>query len=438
MNEPPTLLHRLSDASWRILVVGSVIVVALWGLAYVKVVTIPVILAVFLTALLMPVCHWLRRRGLGRGPATAVSVIGAVVVLGGVVTLVVQPAISGFSGMVDSLVRAPEAVRSTLQAFGLDPMLLDSMLDSATQQAMTAIEQNRQQLVTGVWTAGAAALDVVVGFVLVIVLTIYFVHSGDKLVEWLSTLVPQNSRPGLRATGDTVYGVVGRYIRGVAGVGFIDAIGIGIPLLFIIDPGMVPTLVLLTFLGAFVPIVGAFVSGLLAALVALVTEGLVAALIVVAAVLIVQQLESNIFAPRIYGRALDLPSAVVLASVSAGAVIGGILGMFLATPVAAVVAALLRDRPFVVDERGGPDDAQTGASALSPEAAAPLDPAVAGLPSGTGPDQDGGGGSAAGGGAAGGSGSTKRPKRQRNKGANGKQADGKGSGSGEEPPGGKD
>ncbi|WP_017537878.1 AI-2E family transporter [Nocardiopsis halophila] len=365
MNDDSSLLYRLGDAAWRMLLIGAVIVLLLWALAYVKVVSVPVVLAVFLTSLLMPAVLLLRRAGLGRGLATTLACLGALVVLAGVTTLVVRPAVSGVEGLIDSLGRVPDTLEQTAYSLGLDPLLINDLVDSASQEVTRMLEQNRQQLVTGVWSAGTAALEVLVGAVLVLVLTVYFLHSGDRLMEWNYSLLPRASRPGLRASAEAAYGVVGRYVRGVAIVGLIDAVGIGVPLFFLIDPALVAPLILLTFLGAFLPIVGAFLSGLLAALVAFVTEGLVTALIVVAVVLLVQQAESHIFAPRVYGRALDLPSAVVLVAISCGGVIGGILGMFLATPVAAVVATLLRDRPFAVveDAPGGTEEAVAAGAA---------------------------------------------------------------------------
>ncbi|WP_017623864.1 AI-2E family transporter [Nocardiopsis chromatogenes] len=406
MKDDPSLLYRLGDAAWRILLIGTVIVLLLWGLAYVKVVSVPVILAVFLTSLLMPLVLRLRRLGLGRGPATTGAFLGALIVLGGVVTLVVRPAISGTEDLIESLGQVPATLQEYAYALGLDPLLLNDLVDSASQEVTRMVEQNRQQLVTGVWTAGTAALEVLVGALLVLVLTVYFLHSGDRLMDWSYSLLPSASRPGLRASAEAAYGVVGRYIRGVATVGLIDAVGIGVPLLFLIDPALAAPLILLTFLGAFLPIVGAFISGLLAALVAFVTEGLVTALIVVAVVLLVQQAESHIFAPRVYGKALDLPSAVVLVAIACGGVIGGILGMFLATPVAAVVATLLRERPFAQAEEGAEGAAGGGArkDAGAPEpskakARAKAAPAAAapakGAPESTGGKDKGEGGGAA-------------------------------------------
>src|SRR5699024_2972422 len=216
------------------------------------------------------------------------------------------------------------------------------------------ITDNQDQLVTGALTAGSAVIQILIGLVLVIALTVYFIHSGDKLMDWIATLLPPKSRPGLRHAADVSYGVMGRYVRGVAMVGLIDAVGIGAFLIFLLETNLAIPLIVLTFVGAFLPIIGAFLTGLLAVLVALVTEGLGTAVIVLVVVILVQQLESNVFAPRVYGQALELPSPVVLIAISIGGILGNIPGMFLATPVAAVLAALLRNRPMT-HTSGGPE-----------------------------------------------------------------------------------
>ncbi|MDA2815075.1 AI-2E family transporter [Nocardiopsis sp. RSe5-2] len=357
------LFRRLSDAAWRTLLIGVVVALLLWAVGYLSVITVPIILAVFLTALLMPPTRWMRRRGIGRGLSTAITCLGSLIILSGVVTLIVQPAVSGFDGLMDSLSQALDSVRDIATGMGLHPALVSQIMDSADQEFSNLLAENREQLMTGVWTAGTAVLELLLGLVLILVLTIYFVHSGDRLVAWLQGLLPAASRRPVQATADVAYGVMGRYVRGVATVGLIDAVGIGIPLFFLIDPALAIPLVVLTFIGAFLPIVGAFISGLLATVVAFVTEGPLIALVVLAVVLIVQQLESHVFAPRVYGKALDLPAAVVLVAISVGSIIGGVLGMFLATPVAAVLAALLRDRPFSEQKAGSEEEAEADGGA---------------------------------------------------------------------------
>ncbi len=339
------LLRSISDVAWRILLIGVVAGLLVYVLVYLSVVTLPVILAVFITALLMPIATALRNKGLGRGSSTAISLLVGLVVFGGVISLIVTPAIQGFGPLVDSVTSAVSELQNVEVPFGLDPALFTDLLDDAWAQIQTMITENQDQLLSGAWTATSAVISVLVGIVLIIALTVYFVHSGDQLMEWFLTLLPPRSRPGLSHAGEVAFGVMGRYVRGVAAVGFIDAVGIGIFLVFLIDINLAIPLIVLTFVGAFLPIIGAFLSGLLAALVAFVTEGWITALIVVLLVVAVQQLESNVFAPRIYGASLDLPSPIVLIAISVGAVVGGIPGMFLATPLVAVLAALLRNRP---------------------------------------------------------------------------------------------
>lgn len=345
------LLRVVSDTAWRLLVIGVVAGLLVYALTYLSVVTLPTIIAVFLTALLMPLANWLRRPnpikrgGFGRGLSTTITLLVALVVYSGAVTLIVTPAAAGFEDLVDSVTHAVTQLQGMDLPFGMDPALLTDAINNAWDQVRSLITDNSNQIISGAWTATTAVSRVVLGIVLIIVLTIYFVHSGDKLMDWLASLFPSRSRPGLRHSAQVSYEVMGNYVRGVALVGVFDAVGIGIVLLILIDTTLAIPLIVLTFIGAFLPIIGAFLSGLVAVLVALVTENWIVALIVLAAVILVQQLESNVFAPRIYGRALELPSAVVLIAVTIGGILGGIAGLFLATPVAAVLAALLRNRP---------------------------------------------------------------------------------------------
>ncbi|WP_084722774.1 AI-2E family transporter [Streptomonospora alba] len=345
--EPDGMLERMGNMSWRLLLIGVVAALIVYGLVYIRIVTIPVILAVFVTAMLMPPANWLRRKGLGRGSSTAIACVGALVVLAGVITMVVQPAISGFSGLVDSVQQAVDDLPSYLETFGLNPDLASTTIDAAESELRSRMQEDWSQWVSQAWVAGTTVLEILLGLILIIVLTVYFVHSGDQLMEWVRSLFPRQSRGSIKAASEVAYGVMGRYVRGVALVGLIDAVGIGLFLVFLIDPGLAIPLVVLTFVGAFLPVIGAFLTGLLAAMVALVTEGWIIAVLVVVVVVVVQQLESHVFAPRVYGKALDLPSAVVLLGITVGGIIGSVVGMFLATPVIAVLAALLRNRPLV-------------------------------------------------------------------------------------------
>ena len=353
------LLRMVSDVAWRILLIGVVVGLFVYAVIHLSVITLPVVLAVFITALLMPMTNWLRSKGLGRGSSTALSVLSALVVLSGVVTMIVSPAIQGFDGLVASVSSAFIEIQKVEIPF-VDQALFTEMLNNAWAQVQGMITDNTDQLLSGAWTAGTAVVQILLGLVLIIAMTVYFVHSGDKLMDWVVTLLPPKSRPGLRHASGVAYGVMGRYVRGVAMVGVIDAVGIGIFLFIFLDVNLAIPLIVLTFIGAFLPVIGAFLTGLLAAMVALVAEGPVIALIIVIAVVVVQQAESSFFAPRIYGQALELPSPVVLIAITAGGILGNIPGMFLATPIAAVLAALLRNRPPVSTENDAGGQEKSG------------------------------------------------------------------------------
>ncbi|GLU48945.1 AI-2E family transporter [Nocardiopsis ansamitocini] len=340
------LLKTVSNAAWRLLVIGVVVALLLWGAIYIRVVVLPIILAIFATALLMPVANWLRSKGMGRGTATAITVLGALIAFGGVVTIVVMPAVSGFNSIATSVNQAVVTLQDFAASLGLNDRLVSDWVASAQAE----IQRNSSQLVSGTWAVAVGVGEVLIGVILVLVLTVYFVHSGDELMKWVRELFPQPSRRAIQIAGEVSYDVMGRYVRGVALVGLFDAIGIGIVLLFCLDPTLAWPLIVLTFIGAFLPVIGAFLTGLISVLVGLVAEGWIVALIILAGTVAVQQLESHVFAPRVYGKALELPSAVVLLAIAIGSIIGGITGAFLATPVAAVLAALLRNRPFAIAE----------------------------------------------------------------------------------------
>ncbi|MDS1272614.1 AI-2E family transporter [Lipingzhangella sp. LS1_29] len=372
------VLRRVSDTAWRLLLLGVMAAVILWGLAQISFVVIPTLLAIFVTALLMPMANALRRRGMGRGSSTAVTILGSLALFTLVIYFIVDRAIAGVPELVESVIEFVTGVQEALLQLGLDVQVLNAWIQESQveiqQWLQDNVQQNAQELIGGAWTGAVAVGQVLVGIILILALTGYFVHSGDRLMQWVGTLFPEQTRRVVLHTSDVAYGVMGRYVRGVALVGLFDAVGIGLLLvvlsaLGLFDFNLAIPLIVLTFIGAFLPVVGAVITGALAAIVALVTGGWVVGLIVLGWVILIQQLESNVFAPRIYGRALQLPSPVVLLGISVGAIVGNLFGMFLATPVIAVAAALLRDRPSlgaetsdktVPAESPGAESARTG------------------------------------------------------------------------------
>ncbi|TDD10347.1 AI-2E family transporter, partial [Nonomuraea diastatica] len=278
----------------------AVVAVTSFCLHHVRTVVISIIIGVFLTALLLP------------------------------------PTVASVSELRTSVDQVLRDLHRLVAAVGLDDQQL-------LTQARDYLSGQGRQITAGALAGVRTVGEIVVGAVLAVILSVYFVHGGDRLFRWLVDLAPASARTRLTRTGDLIFSVVGRYIRGVAIVGAFDGFFIGLALWILGVPRALP-LAVLTFAGAFLPVVGAFMAGLLAAVVALVAKGLLVALIVVAVTVAVQQVEGHVLAPQIYGKALDLPSAVILVAITVGSVIAGITGAFLAAPVTSVIVALLQSR----------------------------------------------------------------------------------------------
>src|SRR6266498_2367561 len=208
---------------------------------------------------------------------------------------------------------------------------LSDLLDRARQEAQT----NSRALTRGLLSGATLAVEVVTGALLSLVLTFFFIKDGDRMGNWFANHAGARA-DDVRAAGRRAFETLGAYLRGQATVGLIDGVFIGIGLAVVGVPLAVP----LAF--------GAFLSGLIAALVALVSKGLVAALIIVGITILVQQLEGHVLAPLVLGRAVKLHPAVILLALTGGGVVGGIIGAALAVPSVAVVtsvATYLRNRP---------------------------------------------------------------------------------------------
>ncbi|GAA4058343.1 AI-2E family transporter [Nonomuraea soli] len=325
--------------AWRALGVIALIVVIALFLWYLRTVVIPIILGMFLTTLFLPPARWLRSRGMGRGLSTTLVCLGGVVLGGAFIALLVQPTVDGFAQLKESVGQAVDQLHELAISLGLDDQTLNNLL----QQTRAYIDERASELATSALTGAKVVGEVVIGAVLALILAIYFTHGGDRLFAWLVELLPIKARPRVRDGGALVFDVIGRYIRGVALVGLVDGFFIGLALWILKVPIALP-LAVLTFIGAFLPIVGAFVAGLLAAAVAFAAHGWVVALIVVGVTIAVQQIEGHVLAPQIYGRALDLPGAVILIAIAVGSVLAGITGAFLAAPIASAAVALVRNR----------------------------------------------------------------------------------------------
>jgi predicted PurR-regulated permease PerM len=331
-------LARAAAVSWRVLVIVAAAALLVYLLVQLRLMVLPVILALFLSTLLVPPANLLRRRGLPRSAATAAVVVGAVLLLAGVVLLLVTQVTPQLSTLGQQVTRGIEDVQRWLATGPLH--VSEDELSGAFDRLRASFGGDGRGLARGVLTGATVAGEIVAGGVLTLVLTFFFVKDGDRFTGFLLDVVGDERREDARAIGRQAWETVGAYLRGVATVGLVDAVLIGIGLVIVGVPLVVP-LAVLTFFGAFFPLVGAFLAGALAALVALVAKGPLAALIVVGITVGVQQLEGHVLAPVVLGRAVNLHPVAILLALTAGAVLAGIVGAFLAVPVMAVTWTVL-------------------------------------------------------------------------------------------------
>jgi predicted PurR-regulated permease PerM len=351
--EVPAWLARSASVSWRLLVVAAAVAVVVTVLVYLRLVVLPVIVALFLTTLLAPPVRWLRGRGWPPLAATWTVIVAALLLVAGLGVLL-APQIGGqFGTLRDQVGEGLDDVQRWLREGPLH--FSDTQLSELLARARQEVQANSAGLTRGVLSGATLALEVVTGALLSLVITFFFVKDGERIGNWIARHGGSRSDE-LRAAGRVAFNTLGAYLRGVAIVGLVDGVLIGIGLVVVGVPLAVP-LAFLVFLGAFFPIVGAFVSGLVAALVALVSQGPVAALVIVAITVAVQQLEGHVLAPVVLGRSVKLHPVVILIALTAGGVVGGIPGAALAVPTVAVatsVSSYLRDRRLGIAQGPGP------------------------------------------------------------------------------------
>lgn len=322
---------------WILVFVGAVLV----GLVVREIwpILLPVVFALIVTTVLEPPARALESR-LRMPPALAavtvlVGSFAALIGLG----FALAPAVAGQAGDIVSdasagLQQLQDWVQST-------DFITRDQIDAAIEGIQDRLSSSGDQIASGVLTGVGAVTNAVVTFVVTLVLIFFFLKDGRRFLPWTARLAGPRAGDHLVAVLGRSWSTLGGYIRTQALVSLIDAVFIGIGLLIVGVPLAVP-LAILTFIGGFIPIVGAFVAGTLAVLVALVSDGLTGALIVLGIVLAVQQLEGNVLSPWLQSKSMQLHPVVVLLSVTLGGTLFGIVGAFLAVPVAAVAAVVLR------------------------------------------------------------------------------------------------
>ncbi|UOV99695.1 AI-2E family transporter [Agrococcus sp. SCSIO52902] len=328
---------------------GIIVVVAVAGVVFamtqLTLVIIPVTIALILASAFAPVMRWMRRKGVPSGLATAGAMLAIALALGGVVWLVVNAVRSQLDELVSQTSEGIDQVIAWVSTLPFAPT------DEQIQQGRDAVVDflTSSQFGSGAVAGAAAAANFLTGLVLMLVVLFFFLKDGPRIWEFLLRPLEGERYARGKRIGRRTVDTLGGYVRGTATVALVDAVGIGVVLAFAQVPLALP-LSVLVFLLAFIPLVGATVAGALATLVALVANGPVVALVVLAAVVLVNQLEGNFLQPVVMGRSLQIHELVILIALTVGTVLGGIVGAVLSVPIAAVAWGIVQvwdgeDRP---------------------------------------------------------------------------------------------
>jgi predicted PurR-regulated permease PerM len=326
------LIRKTAAWAWRLLVVLAAFIAVLWVLQKLEIIVVPVLLALMLSALLVPPVDWMDRRGLPRGAAVALVVLGGFAFLGGTLTFVVSQFIVGLPDLTEQVTRSIESTRRWL--IHGPAHLRSEQIENAGNAAIQALHNNQAKLTSGALSTAATLTEVVTAAVLVLFTLIFFLYGGRNIWQYVVKIFPVDVRERVLDAGRAGYGSLIGYVRATFLVALTDAAGVGAGLAIMGVPLALP-LASLVFLGAFIPLVGAVIAGFLAVVVALLAKGIVYALATLGLLILINQIEAHLLQPLVMGRAVSIhPLAVVLA-ISTGGVVAGIVGALLAVPTVA-------------------------------------------------------------------------------------------------------
>lgn len=345
-DEPPVVVTRpdpvqavpwgvrvAAEAGWRLLVLAGTVWVLMRVISAVQLVVLAFVAALLITALLQPAVAWLRRRGVPRGLATALTAVLGFVVMGLIGWFVTWQVMENIDNLSDQVQDGIDELRNWLLNSPFH--VTDKQINDIAENLQDAIGANTDQITSAGLEGVTIVVEALTGILLAAFSTLFLLYDGRRIWEWSLKLVPAAARPGVAGAGPRAWRTLTAYVRGTLMVALIDAIFIGLGIYFLDVPMAVPLAVFI-FLFAFIPLVGAVVSGALAVVVALVTQGVFTAVMVLAVVLAVQQIEGHILQPFILGRAVRVHPLAVVLSVAAGGMVAGIGGAVVAVPLVAV------------------------------------------------------------------------------------------------------
>lgn len=347
----PQGVRDASEWAWRIILIGAAVFLAARAIAFMSEIVVPIIVATLLCALLEPVCRRLAAK-LPRALAAAITVLGTLAVIAGLMTFVGSQFSAQFSDIVDQVGEGIDQIRDWIRTTF---HITDSQFTEYFQRARDAITSGGGNLGETATRAGLTATHLVAGFFIAMFALFFFLFEGAAIWAWIVRLFPRSARAKVTSSGAIAWGQLQAFCRATILVAAADATGIGIGAAILGVP-FASGIALLVFFGAFVPVVGALLSGFVAVLLALVAKGPITALIMLGVVIGVQQIESHVLQPFLLGRAVRVHPLAVILAIAAGVILWGIVGALIAVPVAAVLNAV--GNHLLADDEPPPDDVE--------------------------------------------------------------------------------
>ena len=335
--EDPQTLKWAATMSLRFLLIVAALTVVVYGLVRLSAVVLPVLIALLLASLLAPPAEWLKRKRVPGVLATTIVLVGSLALVLGLLASIV-PAVAAQSDELAGQARAgfQQATLLVQGPLGINQAQIDGTINMAIERLRGSIGG----VASGVLTGAAIFANALAQTILTLIVAFFFVNDGRRIWGGLVGLLRPTVRDDADALGKRSFTILKAYSRGIIVVAVVDAALIGLALLLIGVPLTLP-IVVLTFLGAFFPLIGAVVTGAVAVLVTLFSNGLTDAILVLVAVLIVQQVEGNLLYPYVVGGSLELHPLLILLALACGTAVAGVVGALIAVPVAAVASGAL-------------------------------------------------------------------------------------------------
>lgn len=330
----PLPLRITAAYAWRLLLIAAAVAGIIWIVIQLKLLVIPLLVGILITALLWPAFGWMLRHRFPRWAAVAIAILGTIAIVTTLIWLVVWQI---RAQLPDVQARTGAAIEQFRQFLLEGPLhLTEKQIQDYIDQGFALVNEQAQLLLNGALAVGTTAAHVATGAVLSLFILICLLADGAGIWRWTLRLFPKAARPAADGASRNGWGTIVNYARTQLLVAAIDAVGIGVGAAILGVPMALPVAVLV-FLGSFVPIVGAVVTGAIAVLLALVYNGVWIALAMLLVVLGVQQLEGHVLQPILMGSAVKVHPLAVVLVVAGGAMVGGIPGALFAVPLAAFV-----------------------------------------------------------------------------------------------------